>query len=461
MLLLPIETETGHYLYSGWSNRIVAAPPDLFRGYASGEWDERHQAAAIRAGLIPETPHEVVVFDPQLVASAIAGLKQSGPEMMVLGVTEACNFRCDYCYYSGAYADSRAHSGAAISSETALAAVEWYFRFSRQEYRIGFYGGEPLLQLPLLRSIAAHALRKRPEGSRVIFALTTNGSLLNDEACDFLAGRDAETFVSIDGPEAVHDRYRHDIHGNPTFAIVLGNLRRFRSRHPGYFDRQVNYSMTIAPPNSLEQIAGFMKEHADLFGEKIPKVSTVRLLAGSEGAPPLSPGQVAFDFTMVWDDFIGSCLRGERPDPFARAVCEASVRKIHHRPMSAPGRFATTGGQCTPGKRCYVDTGGALHMCERVNTAFPVGSVATGFDEGRISEYLRSYSRLLGSRCSGCWAARLCRKCIPMLADGERMSEAALTELCERQKKDLAFKLARYCRARQQRNDCFDWIGKA
>jgi len=37
---------------------------------------------------------------------------------------------------------------------------------------------------------------------------------------------------------------------------------------------------------------------------------------------------------------------------------------------------------------------------------------------------------------------------------------AALEALCERQKKDIAFKLACYCRARQQRNDCFDWIGK-
>jgi uncharacterized protein len=461
MLLLPIETETGRYHYSGWSNRIVEVSRDLFRGYVSGEWDERQQAAAIRAGLIPETPHEVVVFDPQLVASAIAGLKQSGPEMVVLGLTEACNFRCDYCYYSGAYADSRGHSGKTISIETALAAVEWYFGFPRKEYRIGFYGGEPLLELPLLRAIADHAGRQRPEGSRVILALTTNGSLLNDEACDFLAGLDAETFVSIDGPEAVHDRYRHDIHGNPTFAIVLDNLRRFRSRHPGYFDRQVNYSIIIAPPNPLAEIAGFMKEHVDLFGEKIPKVSTVRLRSGGDGAPLFaSPDDTAFDFTTVWDDFIGSCLRGERPAPFARAVCEASVKKIHHRPMSAPGRFVTTGGQCTPGKRCYVDTGGALHMCERVNTAFPIGSVATGFDDERISEYLRRYSGLLGSRCSDCWAVRLCRKCIPMFADGERMTESSLDSLCERQKKDLAFKFVRYCRGREQRNDCFDWIGQ-
>lgn len=460
MLLLPIETSTGRYLYSGWSNRIVEVSRDLFERYASGELDDRQRAAAIRAGLIPETPCDVVVFDPELVASAIEGLKQSGPEMVVLGVTEACNFRCDYCYYSGAYADSRGHSGKTISPETALGAVEWYFGFPRKEYRLGFYGGEPLLRLPLLRTIAAHAISKKPEGSRVIFALTTNGALLDDEACDFLVELDAETFVSIDGPQGVHDRYRHDSHGNPTFAMVLNNLRRFRASHSGYFDRLVNFSMTIAPPNPLPEIASFMKENADLFGAKVPKVSTVRLLAGHDGSSPLPTDDAAFDFSAVWDAFIDSCVRGELPEPFARAVCEASIRKIHHRPMTDPARLATTGGQCTPGKRCYVDAGGVMHMCERVNASFPVGSVAEGYDYDRIGDYLTSYSELLGSRCSNCWAVRLCRKCIPMLAEGERMSAASLDALCERQKKDLAFKLTRYCRGREQRNDCFDWIGK-
>jgi|APMed6443717190_1056831.scaffolds.fasta_scaffold06483_4 uncharacterized protein len=460
MLLLPIETEKGHYLYSGWSNCIVEVSHDLFFRYAACEWDDREKRAVIQAGLIPETPHDVVVFDPEFVASAIAGLKKNGPDMLVLSVTEACNFRCEYCYYSGAYVDSRDHSGQTMAAETALAAVEWYFGFPRKEYRIGFYGGEPLLQLSLLRTIVAHAERKRPEGSRVIFALTTNGGLLGGEECDFLAEKNFETFVSIDGPAAVHDRYRHDIHGNPTFGTVLNNLRSFRSRHPDYFDRQVNYSMTIAPPNPLAEIERFMKENPKLFGEKVPKVSVVRLRSGGDGSPLIPPDETAFDFTQVWDSFIESCLRGERPEPFARAVCEAAVNKIHHRAMTGLSRFVTTGGQCTPGKRCFIDTGGVMHMCERVNASFPIGSVATGYDDERIGNYLRRYAELLGSRCSDCWAARLCRKCIPMLAEGERMSESTLTALCERQKKDLAFKLARYCRGREQRNDCFDWIGK-
>jgi uncharacterized protein len=462
MLLLPIETETGYYLYSGWSNRIVEVSEALFSQYHTGVLNDELQAKAIRAGLLPDTEFDVEVFGPELISQAVAALESSGPEMLVLSLTEECNFRCDYCYYSGAYSDSRGHADKTMALETATAAIEWYFSFQRTEYRIGFYGGEPLLRFSLLKEIVAFAESKRAATSRVIFAVTTNGALLTDEECDFLADHDFETFVSIDGPEAVHDRYRKNTRGNPTFGRILHNLQRFRERHTDYFDRQVNYSMTIAPPDPLDEIVQFMKGNAELFGGKIPKVSTVRLQTGDD-VPPLqsSSGREAFDFTRVWERFIESSLRGELPDPFSRAVCEAAVTKIHRRPMNQPSSLVTTGGQCTPGQRCYVDTGGVFHMCERVNAFFPVGSVAEGYDYERIGEYLKSYSGLIGSRCSDCWAARLCSKCIPMLAEGERMSESALEAFCERQKRDLSFKLGRYCAARAQNNGCFDFIEKS
>lgn len=460
MLLLPIETEKGCYLYSGWTNRIVEVSKERFAHY-SGVLNDEQRATAIRAGLLPEMPFEIEVFGPELVSQAITELQHNGPEMLVLSLTEACNFRCDYCYYSGAYADSRGHADRTIDLQTASAAIAWYFSFPRQEYRIGFYGGEPLLHFSLLKEIIAFAESEKNDGSRIIFALTTNGSLLTDDVCDFLAGRDFETFVSIDGPEAVHDRYRKDAFGNPTFSRILHNLRRFRERHPDYFNRQVNYSMTIAPPYPLDAIVHFMKDNAELFGSKVPKVSRVRFQAGRDGQTPLSSsGEHAFDFTSVWDSFIESSLRSEPPEPFARAVCEAAITKIHRRPMNKLNRLVTTGGQCTPGKRCFVDTGGQFHMCERVNAFFPVGSAMEGYDEDRIRGYLRRYSDLIGSRCADCWAVRLCRKCIPMLAEGDEMTESALDAFCERQRRDLAFKLGRYCFARAQNNECFDFIGK-
>jgi uncharacterized protein len=219
--------------------------------------------------------------------------------------------------------------------------------------------------------------------------------------------------------------------------------------------------MTIAPPDPLDEMVRFIKENPDLFGARIPKVSKVRHMNVNDGRLPLSsPGETDFDFTPIWDSFIESSLRGELPDPFSRAVCEAAVTKIHKRKMSDFSRFVTTGGQCTPGKRCYVDTGGSFHMCERVNAFFPVGSVTEGYDYDRISAYLKNYSELIGSRCADCWAVRLCAKCIPMLADGDRMTESSLDALCERQKRDISFKLARYCQARAKKDDCFDFIGR-
>jgi uncharacterized protein len=97
-------------------------------------------------------------------------------------------------------------------------------------------------------------------------------------------------------------------------------------------------------------------------------------------------------------------------------------------------------------------------MCERSNSFFPIGSVRDGYDFDSIAAYLRRYADLMKSRCSDCWAVRLCRKCIPLLAEGDNLPETKLDAFCEGQKRDLVASLTNYCRAREKKNDCFDWI---
>ena len=73
--------------------------------------------------------------------------------MMTLQVTQNCNLRCKYCVYSGSYVN-RQHTMKRMSWGTAKAAVDFYYKHTKyvQEVTIGFYGGEPLLQLHYLLS---------------------------------------------------------------------------------------------------------------------------------------------------------------------------------------------------------------------------------------------------------------------------------------------------------------------
>ena len=55
--------------------------------------------------------------------------------------------------------------------------------------------------------------------------LQTNGTLLTDEWCLFLKKHDFMVGISLDGPQAIHDRYRRDRKGNGSFEKAMQGLR--------------------------------------------------------------------------------------------------------------------------------------------------------------------------------------------------------------------------------------------
>ncbi len=105
-----------------------------------------------------------------------------------------------------------------MSREVAQRAVEFLFEHSGplEELVIVFFGGEPLLNFEIIRFVVDLATEKAKEaGKRVSFALTTNGTVLTDEIVRFLDEKGFGVTVSMDGNQAVHDRYRRLPGGRP------------------------------------------------------------------------------------------------------------------------------------------------------------------------------------------------------------------------------------------------------
>lgn len=73
-------------------------------------------------------------------------------------VTQNCNLRCQYCVYSGSYIN-RVHNNKRMSVEVAKQAIDFLVKHSEnsKEISIGFYGGEPLLEVPLIREVVDYA----------------------------------------------------------------------------------------------------------------------------------------------------------------------------------------------------------------------------------------------------------------------------------------------------------------
>ncbi len=458
MWIKPFQAGAEFYLYSAWSNAINRVSPRLYRYFASDPSRDESRRVATALGLLPERTVPLQVFPEETVRDALARLRREGPARVVMTVTEACNFRCRYCVFSGAYPNARSHGTRGMSRDTAFKALRWYFGFPRAHYRLGFYGGEPLLQRRLIESVVEEARKKVPSGSRLSFAVTTNGWLLNDAAVDFLARNAFDLFVSLDGPARVHDRYRCTVTGRPTFDRVWNRISRIRERHPEYFAERVNLSMTSAPPDAVTEILAFAKENSDIFANKVPVFLTI-----DDSSPRLRQALgIAADesradgTSLLREQYLSQLARGEQPDGLCRAANEAAMARFARRSMTSLPILKISGGQCVPGARCHVTPDGMLHACERGGQHFPIGNVDTGYDEQKIKSILERYGKLVRAHCADCWAVRLCPKCIVDLGEGPVLAPDRLSAICAGRLRELERDMIDFCRARSRDDHCFD-----
>ena len=140
---------------------------------------------------------------------------------MIKPVGSACNLDCDYCYYLGK-ADLYGGHQPKMSEELLERYISQYIE-AVQIPMVTFcwHGGEPLLAgLDFYEK--AVALQNKYKGNKQIEnSLQTNGLLMNAEWCDFFRCNNFLIGISLDGPKDIHDAYRHDRGGHPTFDRVM------------------------------------------------------------------------------------------------------------------------------------------------------------------------------------------------------------------------------------------------
>jgi len=147
---------------------------------------------------------------------------------LCLYISHNCNLQCRYCFTR----ESRAGKVANMTWDVAKKAIDLLLSQEGRFRDVDFFGGEPLLNFPLIRDIVAYAREKSASAGKVFnFTLTTNAVLLSDEIIDYLNGEDICVILSLDGRPEVHDRMRLKKNGKGSHRDVIQNIRRFlRSR---------------------------------------------------------------------------------------------------------------------------------------------------------------------------------------------------------------------------------------
>ena len=137
-------------------------------------------------------------------------------------VGAACNLACRYCYYLEK--DQLYPKGG--SSRMSDDILEEYIiqqidASSEPVIRFSWHGGEPtVLGLDYFRKIVALQRKHRPAKQRISNGIQTNGTLLDEDWCRFLAEEGFAVGLSLDGPQPMHDRYRVTRDQKPTYEQV-------------------------------------------------------------------------------------------------------------------------------------------------------------------------------------------------------------------------------------------------
>jgi len=137
-----------------------------------------------------------------------------------------CNLACSYCFFLDKellYPNSTFR----MSEETLEIYIQQLIESHRsQQVTVAWQGGEPtLMGVDFYRKAVTYQEKYRKTGMTFENTMQTNGTLLDDEWCEFLKENNYLIGISIDGPRHLHDAHRVDKGGKPTFDMVIRGLR--------------------------------------------------------------------------------------------------------------------------------------------------------------------------------------------------------------------------------------------
>jgi uncharacterized protein len=190
--------------------------------------------------------------------------------VMTKPIGPLCNLDCKYCFYLEKEKLFPSNENFRMSDEVLESYIRQYIAAQNvPEIHFAWQGGEPtLLGVGFFRKVVEFQ-KKYAGGKTINNAIQTNGTLLDDEWCEFLAEHRFLVGVSVDGPPKLHDAYRVDKKGDATYEKVILGIRRLQ-KHGVEF----NTLTVVNRVNSKKplEVYRFLKEIGSGFIQFIPLV---------------------------------------------------------------------------------------------------------------------------------------------------------------------------------------------
>jgi uncharacterized protein len=369
-------------------------------------------------------------------------------EKLTLQVTQNCNLRCSYCAYSDMYFN-RTHAPLNMKFETAAKAIDYVMcnSIDTTKLDIGFYGGEPLLEMELIEKCIKYASEKC-KGKELSFTITTNGTLLTPEIYEYLIDNEVSIMVSLDGPKSNHDASRVFPDGEGSFDIIICNLQAIQNKYP----------------DSGTKISLLAVASTEMVDSCVPKFFSMDEVFSDFSVNLSFLSDTYIDHEIIYGDEFNNHYTRERTKILLYMLGKIDEEQVSrllrvtaHREREDYEKFRKIpklpsvchpGGPCLAGaQRLFVDVNGVFYPCERVSEKsdmMRIGDVFNGIDIEKANAII-NIGTTTGDECKQCWAILNCLMCAAFSDDLTSFSSIKRLSKCASSKQRATEKFKDIC----------------
>jgi uncharacterized protein len=154
-------------------------------------------------------------------------------QVFVKPVGANCNLKCVYCYYLGKnklYSDKK-HM--LMDYDILEKYIIQHIEASTEDIiHFSWHGGEPLLAgIDFYRKALKIQSANKPAGKSILNGIQTNGTLIDDEWCSFLADEGFLVGISLDGPAEIHNKFRRTKNDKSSWTQVIKGIHLLKEHH--------------------------------------------------------------------------------------------------------------------------------------------------------------------------------------------------------------------------------------
>lgn len=228
--------------------------------------------------------------------------------ILYLVLTKDCNYCCSYCPFKKLKNNKKLNL---MSSDILISGINlWKNHIPKEDYfnnySIIFYGGEPLLNLDVIKTGLSYIedLKKKKELPKKLKILVpTNGSLIKDDTIKLFKRYKVMVTIGLDGINSNQNMTRKTKKKSGTFKIAMNTIKKL-------IKNKINTSLSITiTPDNINKIDKF----STFFNKMGIKKIGFNFLKGGAMLSIIKQNNVVKYYTEATDNLIKGFLKQKNP----------------------------------------------------------------------------------------------------------------------------------------------------